>query len=58
MGYSKGIGLAVTLWMLPSGGAYACWEEGKFLCRPWKYDDGSRDDVPMLVEVTADGSNV
>jgi hypothetical protein len=44
--------------MLPSGGAYACWEEGKFLCRPWKYDDGSRDDVPMLVEVTADGSNV
>ena len=44
--------------MLASGGAYAWWEEGKFLCRPWKYDDGSRDDVPMLVEVTADGSNV
>ena len=58
MGYSKGIGLAVTLWMLPSGGAYAWWEEGKFLCRPWKYDDGPRDDVPMLVEVMADGSNV
>ena len=44
--------------MLASSGAYAWWEEAKVLCRPWKYDDGSRDDVPMLVEVTADGSNV
>ena len=58
MGYSKGIGLTVTLWMLASSGAYAWWEEAKVLCRPWKYDDGSRDDVPMLVEVMADGSNV
>ena len=37
---------------------YAWWEEGNFLCRPWQYDDGSRDDVPMLFEVTADGSKV
>ena len=43
---------------MTAGGAYACWEEGKFLCRPWKYDDGSRDDMPMLFEVTADSSKV
>ena len=41
---------ALTLLILVTVPAYA-WEDGTFLCKPLKFDDGSGSDDPVVVKV-------
>ena len=49
----KSLLTALALLILGAVPAYA-WEEGKFLCKPFKFADGSETDEPALVTVEAD----